>query len=275
MPAIQPAKLKVQIAELKGIYQTPELFIRKLIDLLEFYSDRTRRQGVVTSSAMLLNSLGVPKPVIRHLLIDIKPAVLENQEATFNICDRLWMEPYLEYRIIAASLLGSLPYSRKQDVLARVSEWRAGPFDEYSARILLEHGLSTMIRENPTELYKIAEHWLTSMVPAENQYAVLLIDTLVNNSNFENFPLVVRLITPYLRKIPQVFRYLLPSLVKSLIAKNPYETAFILDEALLASENQDTAWIIRQTIDQFPEDLQRQLRISLRQTQSIDGKKQE
>jgi hypothetical protein len=264
MPAIHPAKLKVQISELARIFQQPEIFIRRLNDLLEFYSDGTRRQGIVVTSAMLLNSLGVPRPVIHHLSIGMIPLVKENPDSTLSICDKLWNQPYIEHRMIAAIFLGHIPTSWKMEVMDRINTWRSEPFDEKSVRIILQKGMSALVSEFPGEVYKTAENWLSSAHSIDRQYAILLLDILVNNHGFENHPLVFRLITPHIRKTPREIRPLMPALVRSLVEKDVQETAFVLEEALQASDNPDATWITRQVLPHFPKEYQNRLRIILR-----------
>ena len=267
MPAIQPAKLKIQIAELIGIYHQPDKFLTQLTDFLELYSDRTRRQGVVVTSSSLLNSLGIPKPVLHNLHNNLINIAEENPETTLVICDSLWEKPYIEFRLIAAQLLGCLPSSNKNQVLDRINKWKSGEFDDMLARIILEKGLFTLIKDIPDELISISENWIISNDPKEKQFGVLLLEILVKNENFYNLPLVFRLINPLIRNSPQETRFLIPSFISTLIAKDPQETAYILKSALQASENRDISWIIRKTIAKFPKDIQLSLREALRNRQ--------
>ena len=45
MPAIQLARLKIQISELLRFFDSPPDFIRELHAIYEFYADRTKRPG--------------------------------------------------------------------------------------------------------------------------------------------------------------------------------------------------------------------------------------
>jgi len=59
MPAIHPARMKIQVARLGEKIRQPEVFVRELHNLLDFYADRTHRPG----------QFGEPPP----LLAIIKP----------------------------------------------------------------------------------------------------------------------------------------------------------------------------------------------------------
>lgn len=265
MPVIQPAKLKLQISELVDTYDQVEVFERKLIDLLELYADNTRRQGVVISAVTLLDSLGVPNQVIRLLSINLEGKAQKNPESTLDICDHLWKIPYVEYRLIASQLLGFLPASYKDEILSRINAWKKGSFDESIALILLKNGFSSLMQTHPEDLMQIAENWLLSSENNNLQYGVLLLGILIRDNHYENNPRAYRLITPLIRKTPGEIRSLMPSLIADLASKDAYETAYILKEALNASESPDTGWTIRQSLKNFPPEIQNNLRIALRE----------
>ena len=54
MPAIQLARLKIQVTELLKYFSVPKDFLRELHAMLDFYADRTRRSG----------QSGKPRPLI-------------------------------------------------------------------------------------------------------------------------------------------------------------------------------------------------------------------
>ena len=270
MPAIQPAKLKIQISELAETYNQPDIFIGNLINLFESYADRTRRKGVVVSSASLLNTLGVPPQIIHLLIINIKDIANKNPAATLYICDHLWKIPYVEYRLVTAQLINSLPKEYVPEILDRIEGWKTGTFDETTARLILEQGLSTLIKNDPDNIFKIIEAWLESSKPVDHQFGILLLEIIVKNKDFENNPRAFRFITPFIRQTPREIRSLMPSLISELAIKDPQETAYILLEAMQASDNPDAGWLIRQTINQFPNEIKSNLREALRLKQSLD-----
>jgi hypothetical protein len=72
------------------------------------------------------------------------------------------------------------------------------------------------------------------------------------------------MITPFLRVAPPRLR---PDIVLNLIELahiSPNETAYHLRQNLYAPDNPDTAWLIRQVINEFPEELRNNLKLSVK-----------
>jgi hypothetical protein len=67
-----------------------------------------------------------------------------------------------------------------------------------------------------------------------------------------------------LRKVPADLRHDMVEVVVALAVATPSETAFILRQNLELTDNQDTAWLIRQSIHAYPDREQRNLREDLR-----------
>jgi hypothetical protein len=67
-------------------------------------------------------------------------------------------------------------------------------------------------------------------------------------------PTIFRLITPFLRIAPSRLRPDILAVVRALARISPSETAYLLRQNLTAPDNPDTGWIIRQVLDEFPED---------------------
>src|SRR3989304_215281 len=104
MPAIQLARLKIQSAQLSEDFVRPDKFVRGLRDLLELYADRTRRSGQFGEPAPLLPAFKVPAPVLRQVLKDLAPMATGDPQGGLALCEALWAEPFLEFRLLAAYL---------------------------------------------------------------------------------------------------------------------------------------------------------------------------
>ena len=72
MTAINPARLKIQCADLVISYSNPVSFISGLHDLLGFYATRIRHTGL-KRLPLTLQTYQVPLPVLRALETEINP----------------------------------------------------------------------------------------------------------------------------------------------------------------------------------------------------------
>ncbi|MGE5124163.1 MAG: hypothetical protein ACM3H7_06560, partial [Acidobacteriaceae bacterium] len=93
MPAIQPARLKQQIANLADKFNHPNQFIAQLHALLDQYSDHTHRPGQSGIPSPLISSYNTPPPVMRQIWQALLPLARNDAKSALAICDALWAEP--------------------------------------------------------------------------------------------------------------------------------------------------------------------------------------
>ena len=248
MPAIQPTRLKFQVTELAGTFLQPDLFIRVLKDLLEQYSDRTHKPGQYGIINQSMPAFNVPTPVLRQVQVTIRPLVEQNPQLSLALSTSLWNEPYLEFRILAAYILGWIRVKPSQVILDCIHSWISSPVDDQVLTTLLKHGLAQLRLEEPEAVLKQAEEWLGSDRIWKKKAGLLVLESLIQEPKFENLPAIFTLISPFLRKTPSSLRSQVASLLITLLKRSPNESAFILQENLRASDNPDTAWLVRHAL---------------------------
>ena len=126
MPAIQPAKLRREASELAELFNDPLAYLRELHHLLEFYAERARRQGQSGMPRPLTLAYNVHPQALRLLMQEVIPKARENPEQGLVLCDALWKENKLEMRLMAARLLGQIPFDDPEATLARVGYGPSG-----------------------------------------------------------------------------------------------------------------------------------------------------
>jgi hypothetical protein len=267
MPAIQPARLRQQAALLAQSFDQPVVFVRSLHHLLEFYADRARRPGQTGKPSPLIAAYNVRSPVLSLLLQEWTPWVENNPSLALSLCDTLWRENYLEFRLLAASLLGRIPPDPLEPVLNRIEYWAKEPLEESLATALFVNGLSALRKVNPDRLIKLVEQWLSSENSKEIQFGMLALLPLVDDPEFENLPVFFRLIQPFCRQTPPALRPSLIDLLVALARRSPQETAYFLRQSYETSSSQNTAWLIRQVVNEFPMEQEQSLRATVRENQ--------
>jgi hypothetical protein len=88
---------------------------------------------------------------------------------------------------------------------------------------------------------------------------------LVADSSFENLPVIFRMITVLVREPPQSLRPDLLDLLATLAHRTPRETAYFLRQSLASSHSTMTAWLIRQSLEEFPEEVRESLQAAARE----------
>ncbi len=265
MPAIQPARLRQQTSLLAEYFDQPAAFVRSLYYLLDFYADRAHRSGQVGEPPPLLAAFNVKPPVLRQVLQDLSPLVPDQPEQALGLCDALWEQPYLEFRLLAASLLGQVSVQPADLVLTRVEAWVKTSQEERLIRALLTHGLAGLRREDPDRMIQLIEGWLDSPDVYYQQLGLRALAPVAADLEFENLPVLFRLIATLVREAPQPLRPDLLNLLAALAHRTPRETAYYLRQSLDATHSSATAWLIRQSLREFPADIQEGLRAVARE----------
>jgi hypothetical protein len=269
MPAIQPARLKIQVAELSRAFQQPEILVKQLHEILGLYTDRTHKPGLSGEPRPLMQAYNVPQPVIRQIMTEMKPIVLANKEDALKLSDLLWKQPYWEMRSLAASILGQVIAEDYTPILDKLTGWLAEELEDQMIDVILENA-TTQLRSRQVDLLL---NWSKSYLSSEKKFdpniAVRLLTVLVRENDLENLPAIFKLINPHLRKIPQALRQDVVELVSVLARRSPGETAYILRTNLSNETTSDAAWIIRQVMNSFPTNHQDSLRAAMRAQESI------
>jgi hypothetical protein len=272
VPAIQPARLKHQAALLAEHFNDPPAYIRSLHYVLDFYSDRARRPGKTGKPGPLLKAYNVRPPVLRMLLRELIPLAEKDSPGGLALCDALWAEPYLECRLMAGMLLGQIPPQPPDAIIARLQSWITTDLEFFLIEALLSNGVERLHREQPQVLLKMIEGWLGSTKTFPQQLGLRALLPLIQAPAFENLPVFFRLIQPLCQVAPAALRPDLLDVLAALARRSPQETAYFLRQTLMFSDSPDTPWLIRQSLDQFPPELQASLRQAMRDADALPGK---
>jgi hypothetical protein len=265
MPAIQVSRLKIQCAQLAECFSEPPLFVRGLHALLDFYADRTYRPGQAGKPPPLIKSYNAPLPVLRQLLRELVPLANADPQAALKLCDSLWAEPYLEFRFLAASLLGQVSPRHPEDILSRVRNWTGPKTEDRLLQALINTGLARVRREASDQYLNQLEAWLFSGDVLSQQLGLRALLPLVEDEDFENLPVVFRMLTLLVRIAPAALRPDLLEVLCDLARRSPQEVAFFMRQNLGVPESPDTPWLIRQILPAFSPEMQASLRQALRE----------
>jgi hypothetical protein len=265
VPAIQPARLKHQAAELALTFDQPATFVRGLEDLCEFYANRAYRPGVSGESRpSLLQAYNVPAPVLRQIQQEVIPLASAAPEAGLTLCQALWERPILEHRLLAAGVLGGLPVNPPAPIIACLRSWIESAPEEQILNALLQSGSAKLRQRRPESLLDLAESWLNRTQILNLQAGLRLLQSLADDPAYENLPAIFARIASLTRVLPSAVRPDLVSLLRALQRRSPSETAYFLRDNLQAPNNPDTPWVIRQVIEQFAPEIQASLRQEIR-----------
>ena len=235
MPAIQLARLKIQVTELLTHFTVPVDFVRELHRMLDFYADRTRRSGQSGKPKPLIQAYNVPRQVMRRIESDITPMVIADPESALLLADQLWLDAWYESRILAIAILGMLPPEPTDVILERLQAWGRGCRDDALLATLLDKGAAPIRTEFSNEYFLLVENWLTSGDIPSRKVGLRAMPALIQNPDFQNLPVLFRLIAPSVRESTSALEADLIQVVRALGRRSPQETAYFLQQNLKAS----------------------------------------
>jgi hypothetical protein len=264
MPAIRPARLKHQTAQLASVFEQPEQFLKVLYNLLNFYADRTHRPGQGGVPLPLLESFQVPGPVLREIIFELKPIARTKPQATMLLSQDIWQQPILEYRLIASALIGQIPPSPPQEIIQVIQEWLEIKPEDRIMQTLIDQGMLRLRHEQAFVYMEVVKEWLSRSEFKYQRYGLWALYYLAIEPDYRNLPEIFYLLSPFLRSIPNELRPDILNILHNLAHYAPQETAYLLRQNLNRSDVSDIAWLTRQLIQEFPQPIQDSLRESLR-----------
>ena len=264
MPAIQPIRLKKQIALVAAQFDNPQKFLDEVHGLLSYYANHLHQPGQSGEPAPLMNSYHVPKPVLRHIQKALSPLAINSPDQALLLSKTLWSEPYLETRLLAGFLIGQIPANRAGDVLQQINQWVLGDIDEQFMKPLVEAGFQRLRQEVPSLLINQSEIWLEDPNIILKKLALHAMISLISDPDFKNLPPIINIINPYTRTIDELLRQDILDIILALIDRSSKEMAYLLRKNYQVFKKEDTAWLIRQGLPRFPLDLQSSLKETIR-----------
>jgi hypothetical protein len=161
-------------------------------------------------------------------------------------------------------LLGQIPPDECEQVLQRIQTWIAVDLDDHLITALLDQGLSRLRREQPQMPLTLARDWLASSDSFHQQLGLRALLPMIKDPGFENLPAFFRLLTPFIRQAPSALRADILEALTALARRSPQETAYFLRQTLNQPNCPDTPWLVRQSLGEFPPDIQKDLRDAVR-----------
>ena len=264
MPAIQIARLQVQMAQLMALTRQPALFVRGLHDLLDTYTDRTYRPGQAVKAQPLLPHYKVPPPVIRQVEIELAAFCRQDASAGLALADALWADAYYEPRLLAIHLLGLAPVSPPEPVLQRIAAWARPEEDRTLLRALISRGAGRLLREQSGCWSDLVQGWLAGDKPPVQAMGLHALLAIIEDEDFQNLPLIYHLISPTLQRLPSSLQPDVLAVLQALVRRSPAETAYFLRQILTLVGDPAIPRLVRRCLPLFSPETQEGLRAALK-----------
>jgi hypothetical protein len=271
MPAIQLARLKIQISHLVERFTVPKDFVASLKEIYDFYSDRTRKTGRGRPISSLTLSFNVPVQVTRLIERDLHPVASAQPEQALLVADALWEENWLECRLLAFSITGWIPTDPSERIVTRIQKWGREIVNDRLLSASLSKAMVRLVVDTPPIILDLLGSWLKSGDPDMRKLGLQVMPSLINDTDLRYLPQLFNLLTPFVQGVNPVPNVVLVDIIRVLAQKSPQETAYFLRRNLALTENPGIYAIIRTSLGAFPPDVKKHLMTFLHQQREEFG----
>jgi hypothetical protein len=257
MPAVQLVRLRSEISILNQSLNQPELFYRRLVDLLESYSNRVYRAGYSVAISHQVERFHVPPFVLNQLEVEVSQISRLDRNTTFALVDLLSLSSFWEVKYLASCILGHMDPNPPEDVLQRLKSWLTPELEPDLQEMVLSKAAQRVRVTHPYRWQEIIESWVESTDVAVKAMGLRGLQSLVRDPRYDNLPFVFRLVRDPIIQADQIFRPTMVQLMKALAERSPVETAFFVKQIVSTSPiPARSARLIRKMILDLPSENQ-------------------
>lgn len=268
MPAIQLAELRKETAKIASNFSNGEIVIKELTEFFEFYSNRTHRINPSAEKLKVISNYNIAQPILRQLITELNGKASQDPESALDLADRLWAQNNLEFRILAAHLMGAIPISHTKQITERLHIWGQENNEESIGEILASDSLSLLITEAKPEFLKLLDEWLKAEKIGEVILGLEALAGYLNSAKFEELPVIFRLIRPLSIQASRKLHPYILNVIRLLARRSPPETVYFLRQCLGTENSKTTIWLIRNSLKDFSEEVQESLKKVIRNPSS-------
>lgn len=264
MPAVNPTRLRFQIARVMEHFDDPPRFHRELQDVFSRYANRALRVGEQTQRKTLMPTYQLPHPVLRQLHLEIKPRVQEDPTRALNLADVLWKDKTFEVKQTAIFILRMLPLQSPDQLLERIYTWLTPDLDQTLSSELLSMGTLQLHEAFPGAWERLTIYLLENDNPGLVNLGMRGLGVGLDHPSFTNLPAIFRLIGPFIQDPEESHTHALIQVIQALAKRSPTETGFFLQQSLSISESPRTQSLVKRCLPFFPDGIRENLQKTLR-----------
>lgn len=262
MTAINPARLKIQCADLVKSFGNPDVFIPQLHDLFGFYASRVRHTGI-KRIPLTLQTYQVPPPVFRALETEIDPDLNTHPSQGLLLIDAIWEEEWLEFRQLAVIMLGNLPPINTDPILMRIKSWLSTSTSEIVRSFIPTRGIRRLTSEDPDLVLDFFEDLLTDPSKKNCQTVLFGLIQFSSDQKFYNLPVIYSILGKILLIEEKGLVKETQDLLTQLINRSEQETMYFLVQQLSTASKPRILRVARGVLPKFSGENQTLLRESI------------
>jgi hypothetical protein len=204
--------------------------------------------------------------VVNAVLKELTEFTVNEREGSLALADMLWSEAYLEFRLLAAYLIGAVSPMPSESIFERIHTWIGTRTEERLIEVLIISGLERLRLEQEESYIEQIEAWLKSKDDFKKRLGLIAIPPLLDSPSFADYPLIYRMLDQVMRSADASFRPELLAVIEVLAIRSPKETAFFIHQSMITGTGDpNLTWYVRHSLKYFPSDSQKYLKDAMRQ----------
>ena len=165
--------------------------------------------------------------------------------------------------MLAAALIGMAAGQMPEQSAELLVEYCIPEESPLVQQALLQHSGNQLRAANVRVWFDLVERWINASIAAQQLIGFKAVLGVVNDREFENLPLVYRILTYPVENTNRVTSHDIESLIRALAKRSPVETAFFLRQCYSRSINPLLGRLIRKCLPIFALEGQASLRKTL------------
>jgi hypothetical protein len=258
MPAIDLTKLKERSEELGSLFDQPELFLRRFVEILEYYSNRTLRVSQVVQRSNL-PTYNTPRPVLLQIENTLEKLSDQSPEAAINLTRTLWNASFYEARLLSAFILGTIPPSSTMSLLTSLPERLYETKDQAVKNALLTSALARLRKENPQTLMLVIKEWLNAPGPKTQTWGLYAFLPLIQQLGYDDLPQIFEILRPAIETVSPATQTDIQACIDTIYRISPIETIHYLTEIIQGTDDHQVLRIFMRIIRVLPAKEQKDL----------------
>lgn len=264
MPAIDLLRLHTRLGLSLAQIDDPPRFLHELRETYDFYADQTHPVGVFTRSAF-----NTPALLNREIVSTLSKYCVDRPDLILQLIDLLWQEPEVEFRRLAAQLLGKLPADKSKTILERIRIWSQNVADTELLPFLHQQASVSIRQNNPQLWMDLLNEWKSSRELWQTSLAIQGIIPLIDDREFENLPAIFSFLTPLIIHPSTVDQFEMLSVIEHLAQRSEVETVYFLKQMVSLSTDPEMDRFMRRVLDVLSPSMQESLQKTFRERKSL------
>ena len=251
MPSINLIRLRKQIARLGIFLEVPVEFVSEYKGLLEFYHQWAHHQHAERIPDSFMLSYDLPPQVIAEIEFGLKPFLQDKPQLILPIVDALRKDMHFECSLLAAFMLGQIPFGQGQILKEYLRGWLEAPLDRAVLEAIFKKATTTLQQEDQLDYLVFLQTMSKSSNTRLANAGLIGLTLFLPSIEIDHLPKIFNTVSPLFQD-PKVRQENLELLIQELAIKSPVETGYLIRQLLSDTEGSQIEVLARSFLQCLP-----------------------